>query len=933
MKLQALIQDLEGARVTGSADLDIGKVTDNSEEVTPGDLFVATRGLTHDGHVYIPRALERGAAALVVETAPEESAVPVVVVANSRRALGVLAARSLNWPSRSLSVIGITGTNGKTTTSYLVESILNAAGQRPAVLGTVNYRFLGAVRPAEYTTPPPTFLQRVLGEIRDAGCTHAVLEVSSAALAMQRLAGTEFSVAAFTNLTQDHLDVHGSMENYRDAKAILFGEHLRLSGTAVIRIDDPAGADMARASGEKSILRVSATRPADICVRRAKSGIEGISATFDTPRGPIDVESHALLGSYNIDNLAVAVGIAEALGINHDAIARGIRDMPGVPGRVERVKNDAGLDILVDYAHTPDALKNVLTAVKGITRRRLICVFGCGGDRDPGKRPLMGQAVAELADIAIVTSDNPRTEDPQKIVDQILPGIPRPFLVELDRRVAIRAAVAEATPGDVVVIAGKGHEDYQLIGKKKTRFDDREEAAKAVGERAGFTASDVKSATGGEILAGPSNAIFSRIVIDSRMAASGDLYVAIPGARFDGHNFFEAAVLSGATGILGHSKKTSTATPGVTAFGVEDPVRALGHIAAFHRRRWNKAVIGVTGSSGKTTTKDLIAHVLSAGGRVHQSILSLNNETGVPLTLLGIRGFHDYAVVEMGMRGLGQIDYLCEIATPDVGVVVNAGVAHKGVVGDAGTIARAKSEIFRPGKIAIYPADDSRLAAYAQKAQEKITFGVEKNADVRLLQITSQGAEGSLLTFDVRGKTVEGRIRLLGKHNAKNAACALAVALAAGVDLTEAAARLYRAAPPPLRGELESIGARHIYIDCYNANPDSMKAAIETVGELAGARGGLAILGDMLELGDDSDEEHRTAGRLAQKAGLRIIALGAAAAKVIEGAGQGVVTEDPAEAARLAFEQTQPGDWILLKASRGMKLERVAEALRARARS
>jgi len=396
-----------------------------------------------------------------------------------------MVGHALGDPAKAMTLVGITGTNGKTTTTYVVESILAAAGYEPAVIGTVELRWAGKRVPASYTTPTPQLLHEALARMRDAGCTHVIMEVTSIALAAHRVAGMQFEVAAFSNLTQDHLDFHGSMEAYRDAKRMLFREYLAPDGTAVINVDDPEGEGMAGAGVE--IVRVSAgaTSPApaaEIRVIAKDSTVRGITARIATPRGELAVEARPLIGQYNVANLALSVGIAEALRIPHDAIARGIAALPGVPGRVERVPNDAELDIFVDYAHTPDALANVLSALRPLTRRRLICVFGCGGDRDPTKRPKMGAAVAELADLAIVTSDNPRTEDPRAIIDQILPAVPRPFFVDVDRRTAIRAAIAEATPGDVVVIAGKGHEPYQIIGTTQHHFDDREELATAFEE-------------------------------------------------------------------------------------------------------------------------------------------------------------------------------------------------------------------------------------------------------------------------------------------------------------------------------------------------------------------------------------------------------------------------------------------------------------------
>jgi UDP-N-acetylmuramyl-tripeptide synthetase len=357
--------------------------------------------------------------------------------------------------------------------------MLLASARRPGVIGTVSYRFAGRETPSEFTTPTALQLQKIFADMAGAGTTDVVMETSSAALAQDRLEGVSFQVAAFTNLTQDHLDVHGTMEAYFEAKARLYAE--RLAGVAVANIDDPHGeAILARARGPK--LRVSIAREADVSVAARSLTIDGVAATLRTPRGSLEVRSAALLGEYNLANVALAVGIGEALGLDHDAMARGISSLAGVPGRVERVRNARGVDAFVDYAHTPDALERVIAALRPLTRGRLICVFGCGGDRDRTKRPKMGAIVARDADLAIVTSDNPRTEEPHAIIAMILDGIGdrAKAMVEPDRRAAIALAVGQARPGDVVLIAGKGHEDYQILGKTKIHFDDREEAAQAI---------------------------------------------------------------------------------------------------------------------------------------------------------------------------------------------------------------------------------------------------------------------------------------------------------------------------------------------------------------------------------------------------------------------------------------------------------------------
>ena len=627
MKLSELVRTIPGARLHG-ADADVRAVTSDSRTVGPGALFVAVRGRRSDGHGFVATAVARGAAAVAVEVPVDGLEVPQLVVPDGARALGFAIAALADHPARRLTLVGLTGTNGKTTTSYLVESILRAAGHNPGVIGTVNYRWNGRSHDAPYTTPTPDVLHDTFTRMVADGVTHVVMEVSSAALAMNRLAGVEFAVGGFSNLTQDHLDLHESMAAYADAKQLLFRRQLARHGTAVVNVDDPVGVDMGAAAAAtaepRPILHVSsaegalspAQAAAAIRVLEQRATVAGIWARVRTPRGELTVESHALIGHYNVANIALAIGVAEALGVAHDAIVRGVAALPGVPGRVERVANAAGLDLLVDYAHSPDALDNLLDALRPLTRRRLICVFGCGGDRDPGKRPKMGAAVAAKADLAVVTSDNPRTEDPRAILDMILPAVPAPFYVDVDRRTAIRAAVAEATPGDVVVIAGKGHEDYQILGTTKVHFDDREEAAAAVALRPRFHAQTIAAATGGTASA---EAVCARVVIDSRIVAPGDLYVAIAGERVDGHGFCAAAVAAGAAAVMiARGRRADAGDLGAAAvIEVDDPRAALAAVAGGHRQRWAghdlaARLIAITGSAGKTTTKELTRAALAA---------------------------------------------------------------------------------------------------------------------------------------------------------------------------------------------------------------------------------------------------------------------------------------------------------------------------------
>jgi murE/murF fusion protein len=967
MKLGTLIEALAGARILGDASVEVRSVRSDSREIEPGDVYVAVRGIRADGHAFVPAAIARGAAAVVVEH-PVEAAVPQVIAPDGAAALGVLVGRTLGDPARAMTLVGITGTNGKTTTTYLVESILATAGAPTGVIGTVEYRWRGRdgerhEAPAPYTTPTPQVLHETFAKMRGAGCSHVVMEVSSFALSMARVAGVTFAVGAFSNLTQDHLDVHGSMAAYRDAKRRLFSHHLAAAGaadrpaagaadrpaagTAVLNIDDPEGEAMAQAAPGR-VLRVSAEgRPADVRVVEQRSTVRGIWARIATPRGELTVEARPLIGHYNVANVALAVGIAEALGLPHPVIARGIAELRRVPGRVERVDNPAELDIFVDYAHTPDALRNVLTALRPLTRRRLICVFGCGGDRDPTKRPRMGAEVARLADLAVVTSDNPRTEDPAAIIDQILAGIPRPFAVDIDRARAIRAAIDEAVPGDVVVIAGKGHEDYQIIGTTKHHFDDCEHAAAAALTRETRPVAELAADAAGHVApgSGPGSAgepAIHRVVIDSRIASPGDLYVAIRGETHDGHAFCRAAVLAGASAVM-VERAVEVAAPAIT---VADTRLALGGLAHAHRRRWPGALIAITGSAGKTTTKELTRAALALAGPTLAADGSLNNETGVPLTVLGLRHFHAFGVVEMGMRGAGQIEYLTRIAEPDVAVVVNAGTAHIELLGSTDAIAAAKAEIWlglRDGGTIVRPAGDDRLAAWAARHRpgaRQLTFG-EAGADVALVgyRATDTGGE---LELDVLGQRQPLSLGLVGKHAALDACCALAAALAAGAGVDLALRGLARARPPAMRGEVIELAGRKLIVDCYNANPASMAAALHALAERAHSLGGehdhghghghgptaVAVLGDMLELGDHGPAAHHEIGALARELHVGVIALGTLGAAIAKSAG-GELVDTVDDAARRALARTRPGDWILLKASRGMRLERVLEAIRA----
>jgi UDP-N-acetylmuramoyl-L-alanyl-D-glutamate--2,6-diaminopimelate ligase len=429
----------------------------------------------------------------------------MVRVKDARRTMGLWAAHFFARPSAKLQLVGVTGTNGKTTLTYLIEALFEAAGLTTGVLGTINYRFRGKVLPAHHTTPESVDIQALLDEMCRAGVTAVAMEVSSHALVQERVRGLDFDVGVFTNLSRDHLDYHRDMNDYFQAKSKLFSDYLRLSQkpdkAAVIYGDDPRGPELmqlARAAG-LSVWSYGESKHCDIHPLDVEKDVHGLRGSVRAKEQVVKFSS-SLLGVANLQNIMGAIGVGLALGLEAKVIGEGIERLRSVPGRLEKVANELGITILVDYAHTPDALEKVLGAVRPLTQKRLIAVFGCGGDRDRGKRPLMGKIGACMSDVVVLTSDNPRTETPETILAEIEVGVRQTklsklcesdlkqssgYCVEADRRKAIRVALGLATPGDAVLIAGKGHEDYQILGETKIHFDDREVAREESRRRAG----------------------------------------------------------------------------------------------------------------------------------------------------------------------------------------------------------------------------------------------------------------------------------------------------------------------------------------------------------------------------------------------------------------------------------------------------------------
>ncbi len=477
MLLEKLLASFPEVASRGCLQVQIRGISYDSRHVKPGDLFVALRGEKTDGAFFLEEAIARGAAALASDRPlAVEPGPPILKVPDARRFLAEASRALFEDPASKMRLVAITGTNGKTTTSYLVDAIFRQAGLRSCLIGTLGMRIGDQPFPSDHTTPESSDLTVFLRQALQSGCTHGALEVSSHALVLKRVFGSRFAAGVFSNLTPEHLDFHHDMESYYQAKRLLFtpaGEN-RIE-TAVINTDDPYGQRLAKEAAAP-VLSYGINPEAAIHPLASRLGVDGTDLRIQTPGGKLDVHTQ-LVGRTNIYNIMAATGACLSLGMQSDAIRKGIESMGGVPGRLEVVRGGQDYTVIVDYAHTPDALEKLLETVRQLTGGRIITVFGCGGDRDRKKRPVMGEIAARLSDTVIATSDNPRSEDPGQILAQIEPGLrrgPAPYRLLVERREAIRAALSSARKGDVVLLAGKGHENYQIIGTEVIRFDDRE---------------------------------------------------------------------------------------------------------------------------------------------------------------------------------------------------------------------------------------------------------------------------------------------------------------------------------------------------------------------------------------------------------------------------------------------------------------------------
>ncbi len=994
--LSTLSGDVNAQLVQQGSNCKLSSITADSRKVVSGSLFVAITGSKSDGHLFLDAAAQGGAACLVVENLPIElpANCTVVQVTDSHKALGLLAAALYDYPAENLQMLAITGTNGKTTVSWMIEQMLYKKSCRVGVIGTINYRYTTQngreiVVPAPLTTPDAVVLQKLLREMADQGVSHVVMETSSHALEQKRLQGVLFDIAIFTNLSRDHLDYHGSMEAYYAAKKILFTDYLKPGGQAVIVTDageqksvwgERLAAQLAELSEKKQVITCGLETGNTLTIKDLVLDIHGFSGTLVIDDNKSFVTT-TLTGRYNVLNLLAAAGAGKAFGLNLSQISSGLTGLDQVPGRLERVflpgiSEEKQSALFVDYAHTPDALHNVLQTLKNLANGRLICVFGCGGDRDRGKRPLMGKVAGELADVVIVTSDNPRSEDPGVIIEEIIPGLEQAGCRKVDlvslkesaeknlftclpeRAQAIALAVSLAKPADIIVVAGKGHEDYQLAQGRKIFFDDRLCALDAL---FAWNQKHLLHATGGRIGCEGKQTLFGKVSTDTRSLEPGDIFVALAGENFDGHDYVQAAVKSGAAAVIVH-KALAKPVKNVLVIEVADTLQALGDLAAYRRNllRGRVQVLALTGSSGKTTVKEMLAvicrrHLGSKQGQpdpLLKTVGNFNNLVGLPLSLLPLNASHKMVILEMGMNQPGEIARLCAIADPDISCINNVQAAHLEGLGSIEGVAQAKGELFagiREGSAGVVNLDNPHVRRLPCKASTITGFAVtaagrRHDPQVKATRLANLGEHGMRFTLHILDWKQRITLPVPGEHNASNAVAAAALAHTAGIPPETIVAGLEAFESVDKRMQYMTLpGGVKVVNDCYNANPASMAAALATMATFGTGNKKIALLGDMLELGSESIAAHATLGRqVARQQYDLLLVKGAFAATVAEGALDLGMDADRVKIFNETLEivdwlyhamvegRITEGDWLLVKGSRGMRMETVLQGLEQR---
>ena len=919
-------------------DVEITGLSNDSRQVQIGDLFIAISGYKNNGNAFINEAMEKGAVAVLSEENLNLD-VPVLCVADIREAQARLA--TYFYPSNEMVKVAVTGTNGKTSTVFFVQQIMNAIGISAASLGTVGVTSLVMNTEGAMTTPDSVCLNKTLHSLNEKGVRLTAMETSSHGLDQKRLFGLNFQAAAFTNLTLDHLDYHKTMDEYFEAKKKLFSTYLNESGTAVLNADIPEYDTLKKLCDSRGVRVLSYGKNGkDLKIISQKLGPLGQDVLLDI-LGKTYSFHLDILGDFQLMNFLAAVGLCLGGGVCVDQIMKIAPTVCAPKGRVEAVcKLKNGAQIFVDYAHTPDALERVLKSLKVHTSGRLICLFGCGGNRDTSKRSKMGEIANQLADVVYITDDNPRFEDPACIRSQISASCPKGVVVS-DRSKAVFEAVASLRENDILLLAGKGHESGQTIQGISFAYNDATEAHLAVLHR-----DEVPLWSSDELSLALSTNVAKEISVfgisrDTRTLKRGDLFIALKGEQVDGHKFVYEAVRQGASACLVDHLIDNV--PRNKQIIVEDTNFGLDSLARFARMRSDAVFIGVTGSSGKTTTKEMLKACLSAQGVTHATEGNYNNQLGVPLTLATMPRQTQFAVIEMGMNHFGELMYLSDLVRPNISIITTIGSAHRAFFKSDSDIALAKSEIFefqeKDGTTLLNKEnaffDMLSETACRQGIKHIISFGKEGKIDICDERIVG---EKTYICANVRGQIINYSLNYLGHHFVLDSLAVLGAIEASGASVQTAVKTLETIFPVAGRGAIQKIkiqsgGQITLIDDAYNANPASMKASIKTLGLMPCTGRRIAVLGDMLELGETALDMHIDLGQTLKDEKIDRVYVSGELMNALYGTlpnqMQGQAVSSATQLIPILKKELIAGDVVLIKSSHGSGLSDVVQGLKA----
>jgi len=837
-----------------------GKICTDSRDLGSGDIFFCIKGFSSDGHSYAHYAMSHGAA-LIVHEEPLGFDHPAICVSDARKATALAAKLYYGDPSAKMVMIGITGTNGKTTTAHLVHQLLQGLGFQTGMIGTLGYKIGNECYETQHTTPDIIHLNSILAQMYEAGVSHVVMEVSSHALALDRVFGLGYRFCLFTNLSRDHLDFHRDMQDYAEAKFLLFARNPR--AVAIINTDDDTGKTFYGricAMGYKA-SSVS-TQEANYQILNANCTLSGSSFELYHQHARYLLKT-GLFGDFNVINAAMSFALLAEMGYAE-------RTLPLMPcllapkGRMQAVANERELGIFVDYAHTPEALENVLKSASELPHRRILCLFGAGGDRDKGKRPMMLKTAMMHSDAVIITDDNPRFEKSLSIINDILRDtiLWLPWWIIRDRKEAIRSILRLADKGDIVLICGKGHEDYQEVCGIRQHFDDVQTVEEILSDPLALELSDDElvlaiDAVMPEII--EHGAVqnfdlpqmhFRHLSTDSRSLQSGSIFYPLKGERFDGHAYMERVLADDANFAVCEDCKELHHTSVVA-----NSTQSLGMLCRKYLMMFDPYKVALTGSTGKTTTKEMIYQVLSLHASTLKSEKNENNIIGVCRTILRIKPQHRYAVFELGTNHFGEIAAMAEVCNPNVGMVLNIGPSHlEFFINEDGVFTEKSTLLDRHLDLRIYPADDDRFMKYRHLG---IAVGFADHSDLRISNVLKTGMG---ITFLINNEPFHLDYDI--DFYATNAAFAIAVGRHLGFSQQNIQEALRRKLEMSQRMEIHTYNESLILADCYNANPVSMHKAIEHWHSMRLEKPHVAILGDMLELGDSANSYHQMIGAI-----------------------------------------------------------------------